>query len=166
MEGYIFKRGKRMGTKVRRYMRLNGIMLSNHHRPVDESTWTLDVRLATVTANVRRHRLTLLVRGERLDLFTETAQECDEWYEALSNAKSKALLEEKENESVSAAVVENNLGCFYPNAWDGNTGGSEDEDEKEERIRQMLRTQKITFGNHNKFNLPKPKPQTLSLIHI
>lgn len=92
MEGYVSKRGKRSGSRVRRYMRLQHCQLSNHHAKDAQATWTIDVRDGVITANSRRHRIAIEMHTQRLNLYVDSSHECDLWYEALTNAKSRALL--------------------------------------------------------------------------
>lgn len=87
------KRGKRSGSRVRRYMRLKDTQLSNHHVKDGEPTWSIDISEASVTCNARRKRIVIEIHHERLDLFLESSRDCDLWYEALSNAKPASQLQ-------------------------------------------------------------------------
>lgn len=85
------KKGKRSGSRVRRYMRLEGSTLSNHHTADGAPTWSVSVRDALITVNARRCRITIELHQHQLHLFVDTPAEADAWYEALTDAKSRAL---------------------------------------------------------------------------
>lgn len=88
MEGYVTKRGKRSGSRVRRYMCLTNTQLSNHHVKDAPPTWAIDISEAIITCNSRRKRITIEIHNERLDIYLDSPKECDSWYEALNDAKS------------------------------------------------------------------------------
>lgn len=92
MEGYVTKRGKRMGSRVRRYMRLYGPILSNHHTDGDNPTWTINISDAVVTCCAKKHRVSVELFRNKLEFFTETSEECEAWYEAMMNEKCKASI--------------------------------------------------------------------------
>lgn len=93
-----------MGSRVRRFMRLQGPLLSNHHAVNVPPTWRVNIKDATITCNTKRNRIILELYANKLELFAESSSECTQWYEALTNAKSRATLSAtantgKENES-------------------------------------------------------------------
>lgn len=92
MEGYVTKRGKRIGSRVKRYMRLYGPILSNHHTERDDPTWTINISEAIITCNSKKNRIAIELFRNKLELFTDTYAECDAWYEALMNEKCRASL--------------------------------------------------------------------------
>lgn len=104
MEGYLGKKGKRMGSRVKRYMRLEGALLSNHHNPGTSPSWRVNVKDAIISINAKRHRISIELFNNKLELYAESFAECDRWYKALCRAKSTACkddsnLEGKENEN-------------------------------------------------------------------
>lgn len=99
MEGYLNKRGKRIGSRVRRYMRLEGCYLSNHHAKNLPPTWRVSIKTATITCLLKKHRLTLELYNTRLELFAESPNECQQWYDALTNAKTLASLDDIKSSS-------------------------------------------------------------------
>lgn len=101
MEGYLGKKGKRMGSRVKRYMRLDGAVLSNHHSAGAPPSWRVNVKDASISSNPKRHKVVIELYNNKLELYTDSTRECTQWYEALRNAKKKAHLsargEDKEN---------------------------------------------------------------------
>ena len=98
MEGYLGKRGKRIGSRVKRYMRLDGPLLSNHHTPSEPPTWTVNIKHAKITCNLKRNRIVLELFNNKLDLFADTLSQCEQWYDALTVARSQANLEKGNHE--------------------------------------------------------------------
>lgn len=92
MQGYVTKRGKRIGSRVKRYMRLYGPILSNHHTDKDDPTWTVNISDAIITCSTKKNRVTIELFRNKLEIFTDTPEECETWYEALMNEKCKASL--------------------------------------------------------------------------
>lgn len=89
MEGYLGKRGKRMGSRVKRYMRLEGAILSNHHTANESPTWRVDIKDAIITCNTKRNRIIVELFSNKLELFAESSRECEQWYTALTKAQHK-----------------------------------------------------------------------------
>lgn len=83
------KKGKRMGSRVKRYMRLDGTTLSNHHSPEDPPTWQVSIKDASVTANPRKRKLILELYNAKMELFTDTKEECEQWVIAIQQARKK-----------------------------------------------------------------------------
>lgn len=94
MEGYLGKKGKRMGSRVKRYMRLDGAILSNHHAAGAPPSWRVNIKDAEIGHNPKRHKVVIDLYNNKLELFAETSRECLQWYEALRNAKKNAALHE------------------------------------------------------------------------
>lgn len=95
MEGYLSKKGKRIGSRVKRYMKLEGTTLSNHHSPDVPATWQVSIKDATVTANPRRKKLIIELYQAKMELYCDTRRECEQWVECLGQARK--LLNEKED---------------------------------------------------------------------
>jgi hypothetical protein len=91
MEGYLSKKGKRMGSRVKRYMKLDGETLSNHHSPEEPSTWQVSIKDATVTSNPRRKKLVLDLYNTKMELYTDTQRECEQWVVALTKSRKAAM---------------------------------------------------------------------------
>lgn len=92
MEGYLGKKGKRMGSRVKRYMRLDGAVLSNHHAAGAPPSWRVNVKDATISYNPKRHKVVIELYNNKLELYADSTRECSQWYEALRNAKKNATL--------------------------------------------------------------------------
>lgn len=90
MEGYVSKRGKRMGSRVKRFMKLEGSVLSNHYSADGQATWTVNIRDAIITCSSKRNKVCIELFRNKLEFFTDSIEECEHWYEALMNAKSLA----------------------------------------------------------------------------
>lgn len=107
MEGYLGKKGKRIGSRIKRYMRLDGELLSNHHDADAPPTWRVNVRDATLSCNPKRKRIVINMFNNKLELYTDSFEACEEWYQALSKANGNTAKpggrsvgeDKKENES-------------------------------------------------------------------
>eukprot|EP00177_Eucheuma_denticulatum_P001628 GFKZ01002926.1.p2 GENE.GFKZ01002926.1~~GFKZ01002926.1.p2 ORF type:complete len:201 (+),score=32.36 GFKZ01002926.1:1443-2045(+) len=101
MEGYLGKKGKRMGSRVKRYMRLQGAVLSNHQDAGSIPSWRVNLKDAIISCNAKRCKIVIELFSNRLALYADTSRECLEWYDALRTAKRRANLteaaDEKEN---------------------------------------------------------------------
>ncbi|CAN8068051.1 unnamed protein product [Agarophyton chilense] len=105
MEGFLAKRGKRIGSRVKRYMRLQGAFLTNHHAPHEPPTWRVDISDASISCNTAKNRIVLHLYGNRLDLFADSSADCDLWFHALSAVvrdKAAAVAAAKENRQPNA----------------------------------------------------------------
>jgi hypothetical protein len=87
MEGFLSKKGKRIGSRVKRYMKLEGQTLSNHHAPGEPSTWQVSIKDATVSSNSKRKKLVLELYNAKMELYTDTVKECEQWVVALGLAR-------------------------------------------------------------------------------
>jgi hypothetical protein len=105
MEGYMSKKGKRIGSRVKRYMKLEGTTLSNHHSPEAPATWQVSIKDATVTANPKRKKLTIEMYNAKMELYCDSKSECEQWMECLAAAR-KALKKEEEDKENSAAAAQ------------------------------------------------------------
>lgn len=94
MEGQLTKKGRRIGSRVKRYMKLEGTTLSNHHGKDEPATWQVSIKDATVTANPKRKKLIIELYNAKMELYCDTKQECEQWVTSLSHARQ--LLKEKE----------------------------------------------------------------------
>lgn len=81
-----------MGSRVKRYMRLDGPFLSNHHTPNEPPTWRVNIKDAHISCNTKKNRITIDLYGNKLELYADTSHDCDLWYDALSASKAKATL--------------------------------------------------------------------------
>ncbi|CDF40160.1 unnamed protein product [Chondrus crispus] len=108
MEGYLGKKGKRMGSRVKRYMRLDGAILSNHHAAGAPPSWRVNVKDAVIGHHAKRHKVTIELYNNKLELYAESARESSQWFDALRNAKKKAASRDAapSNDSMPAASVD------------------------------------------------------------
>lgn len=82
----LAKKGRRYGSRVRRYMRLKGSVLSNHRAKDEPATWSVSLQEATVSGNPRKKKIVLELYDIALELYTETRDDCSKWLEALGAA--------------------------------------------------------------------------------
>lgn len=102
MEGYLGKKGKRMGSRVKRFMRLEGVVLSNHQDVDSPPSWKVNIKDAVISCNAKRAKLVIELFNNKLELYADTSKECLEWYDALKTAKRKSNAEgNKENISTN-----------------------------------------------------------------
>lgn len=81
-----------MGSRVKRYMRLDAAFLSNHHTPNEPPTWRVNIKDAHISCNTKKNRITIDLYGNKLELYADTSHDCDLWYDALTASKAKANL--------------------------------------------------------------------------
>jgi hypothetical protein len=105
MEGFLSKKGKRIGSRVKRYMKLDGTTLSNHHSPDAPATWQVSIKDASVTANPKRKKLIIELYNAKMELYCDTRQECEQWVESLATAR-KALKESEEADKENNVAAE------------------------------------------------------------
>lgn len=108
MEGFLSKKGKRMGSRVKRYMKLDGSTLSNHHSPDGPATWQVSIKDATVSANPKRKKLNLELYNANMELYCDTRAECENWVVALDTARKALLSKSKEDDKENSTVGEGN----------------------------------------------------------
>lgn len=84
MEGYLSKKGKRIGSRVKRYMRFHDHMLSNHHHPSSAPTWQVNLIDASVSCDPKRKRILIDLYNNKLELYADSYDECEQWYQALT----------------------------------------------------------------------------------
>lgn len=131
MEGYLGKKGKRMGSRVKRFMRLQGAVLSNHQDAGSIPSWRVNLKDAIISCNAKRCKILIELYNNRLALYADTSRECLEWYDALRTAKRRANLTEAadDKENKNDNIVE--AGHFA-------SATSESLEEKEDKTRVHL----------------------------
>eukprot|EP00173_Palmaria_palmata_P001414 Plantae.Rhodophyta-Palmaria_palmata.ctg17846.p1 GENE.Plantae.Rhodophyta-Palmaria_palmata.ctg17846~~Plantae.Rhodophyta-Palmaria_palmata.ctg17846.p1 ORF type:complete len:206 (-),score=38.43 Plantae.Rhodophyta-Palmaria_palmata.ctg17846:211-828(-) len=150
MEGYLSKKGKRIGSRVKRYMKLEGTTLSNHHSPDVPATWQVSIKDATVTANPRRKKLIIELYQAKMELYCDTRQECEKWVECLGQARK--LLKETESEG-----DKENAGAAANAALEREQAASVAARIEEEALAEAERSKPRTVNNLSKsFKVVKP----------
>lgn len=86
MEGWLAKKGRRYGSRVRRYMRLKGSVLSNHRAKDEPATWSVSLQDAKVSSNMKKKKLVLELYDIGLELYADSRDECSRWFDALKSA--------------------------------------------------------------------------------
>lgn len=132
MEGYLGKKGKRMGSRVKRFMRLEGAVLSNHQDEDSLPSWRINLKDAAIACNAKRSKIAIEVYNNKLELYADTSRECLEWYDALRNAKRKANAHESgEKENVHDSENHGPLTAYVSST-------SESLEDREEKARAQL----------------------------
>lgn len=132
MEGYLGKRGKRMGSRVKRFMRLEGAVLSNHQDETSPPSWRINLKDAAITCNAKRSKIVIEVYSNKLELYADTSRECLEWYDALRNAKMKANVKEHKEKENAHSNENHDLITPYVSST------SESLEDREEKTRAQL----------------------------
>ncbi|OSX74149.1 hypothetical protein BU14_0306s0027 [Porphyra umbilicalis] len=92
MDGWLFKEGKSfLRSRTRRYFRLKGTVLSNHHSPGSPASWEASVISCPVTAGAREHELVVALPTRQMSFFAETATDFAAWVDALRTASARSL---------------------------------------------------------------------------
>lgn len=105
MEGYLSKKGKWIGSRVKRYMKLDGTILSNHHSPDSPSTWQVSIKDATVTCTPKRKKLVIELYNAKMELYCDTKGEAEDWMKAFATARKSLKDEEEGKENVADAAA-------------------------------------------------------------
>lgn len=92
MDGWLFKEGRSfLRSRTRRFLRLKGTVLSNHHSPGSPASWEASVISCPVTAGAREHELVVALPNRQLSFFAETATDFAAWVDALRTASARSL---------------------------------------------------------------------------
>lgn len=90
-DGWLLKEGKVLRTRTRRFLRLKGTVLSNHHTPSSPASWEVSVISCPVTSGPREHELVLALPTRRLSFFAETPADYEAWVVALRTASARTV---------------------------------------------------------------------------
>lgn len=90
-DGWLLKEGRVLRSRTRRYLRLKGTILSNHHSPSSPASWEVSVISCPVTSGPREHELVLALPTRRLSFFAETTADYEAWVVALRTASARAV---------------------------------------------------------------------------
>lgn len=90
-DGWLLKEGRVLRSRTRRFLRLKGTILSNHHTPSSPASWEVSVISCPVTSGPREHELVLALPTRRLSFFAETTADYDAWVVALRTASARAV---------------------------------------------------------------------------
>jgi PH domain len=160
IEGYLSKKGKRIGSRVKRYMKLEGHVLSNHHSPEDPPTWQISVQDATITAFPRKKKFVLELYNAKMELFCDSKEDCDRWLVAISSAKgiphksdgASNDHEDKENKGV--------IGQSLSGAPQASNGPSNRADNKTAVDEDPTGKKKALDNLSKSFKVVKPPPKS------
>lgn len=104
MEGYLSKKGKWMGSRVKRYMKLDGTILSNHHNPETPATWQVSIKDASFTGSLKRKKLVIELYNAKMELYCDKKAEFDKWMEAFANARKALECKDNGKESLNISA--------------------------------------------------------------
>lgn len=86
VSGYLFKEGKRLKGKTKRYLALSGSKISHHVKEGQPPTWEIDVSDVQVSVGEREFEFILSAGGRSLSFFATSQQDFDMWIGALKSA--------------------------------------------------------------------------------
>lgn len=123
MEGYLSKKGKWIGSRVKRYMKLEGTILSNHHSPDSAATWQVSIKDASVTCSPKRKKLVIELYNAKMELYCETKAEAESWLEAFTAARRSLKNKDDGKENISkdlanAQALQNDLAASGAQSMD------------------------------------------------
>jgi len=91
MSGWVYKEGKFLRSKVRRFLKLRGSMLSNHHSDNSPASWEVSVLECPVCAGSRANELVIHLPGRKTSFFAANEREYSRWMEALKSAACRSV---------------------------------------------------------------------------
>lgn len=86
--GYLYKEGKRLKGRTKRYLTLEGTKFSHHVKEGTPATWEVDINDVTISVGSRPFEFVISAGGRSLSFFTETQEELDMWLKGLKAATS------------------------------------------------------------------------------
>ncbi|KAA8494374.1 putative myosin light chain kinase [Porphyridium purpureum] len=90
-QGWLYKEGRVLRSKHRRFLRLKGTILSNHHAENAPATWEVSVLDCPVRAGAKHNELVIQLPSRRVSLFAENDREFNRWVQALKTASSRSI---------------------------------------------------------------------------
>lgn len=88
MEGWVYKEGKRLRTRSRRYLTLCGSMLAHHVKEGGPATWEIDINDVRICVGERPLEFVVSAAGRSVSFFTETMSTYSAWIRALKTLSS------------------------------------------------------------------------------
>ncbi|GAB0498442.1 hypothetical protein MMPV_009786 [Pyropia vietnamensis] len=90
MGGWLVKEGS-FRRRYRRYVRLKGTILSNHHSEASPATWEVNVSDVGVSAGTRTGELVLTLPDRRVSFFADSPEEAAAWTRALTAVATRRI---------------------------------------------------------------------------
>lgn len=90
MGGWLVKEGS-FRRRYRRYVRLKGTILSNHHSEASPATWEVNVSDVAVTPGSRTGELVLTLPDRRVSFFADSPEEAAAWTRALTAVATRRI---------------------------------------------------------------------------
>lgn len=90
MGGWLLKEGS-FRRRYRRYVRLKGTILSNHHSEASPATWEVNVSDVAVSAGSRTGELVLTLPDRRVSFFADSPEEAAAWTRALTAVATRRI---------------------------------------------------------------------------
>lgn len=91
MSGWLDKEGKYFKTRYRRYLKLKGSILSNHHNEESPATWEVNVCDCAVSDGNRTHELIISLPQRKVSFFAPSRDDYSKWARALKIASSRTV---------------------------------------------------------------------------
>jgi Protein kinase domain/PH domain len=88
ISGYLYKEGKRLKGRTRRYLTLNGTQFAHHMKEGQAATWEVNINDVQVSIGERPLEFVISAGGRSLSFFAETADELESWLKGLKSASS------------------------------------------------------------------------------
>lgn len=88
VSGYLFKEGKRLKGRTKRFISLSGTMFSHHMKEGQPPSWEVNINDVLVSVGDRPLEFLISAGGKSLSFFAETPAELDMWLKALKSASS------------------------------------------------------------------------------
>lgn len=98
------KKGKWIGSRVKRYMKLDGTILSNHHSPEASATWQVSIKDASFSSSPKRKKLVIELYDARMELYCDTKAEVENWMEAFAQARKSLQNREEGKENLDTSA--------------------------------------------------------------
>lgn len=88
VEGYLYKEGKRLKGRTRRYLTLHGTTFAHHMKEGQPASWEVNINDVQVSIGERPLEFVIAAGGKSLSFFTETSEELEMWLNGLKSANS------------------------------------------------------------------------------
>lgn len=89
ISGYLFKEGKRLKGKTKRYLTLSGTTFSHHMKEGQPPSWEVNVNDILVSIGERPLEFLISAGGKSLSFFAENQKDLEMWLNALKTASSE-----------------------------------------------------------------------------
>lgn len=91
VDGWLLKEGKFFKSRYKRYLKLRGSVLSNHHSEESPATWEVNVIDCPVGLGSRKNELIISLPQRKVSFFAQSETEFKEWSGALKRASASSV---------------------------------------------------------------------------